>query len=215
MAQNITLLGASYSDVPAVLLPKTGGGTSQFDDTTDANATAADIASGKTAYVNGVKLTGTGSGGGGIGTLLKTTIIGTISTSSTTATDTGVDVTVTGINDYDMLIVETSLDATQANKHAATTRIIFWSSTNRVAGYSTLVSEVWNCRMNNTNTIATVKITPNSYGVYPYDCSISSEDNGTATMNMYQRYNSTNTGTINGTYTTRVYGVNLYDLIGG
>lgn len=32
MAQNITLLGASYSDVPAVQLPKTGGGTATFID---------------------------------------------------------------------------------------------------------------------------------------------------------------------------------------
>ncbi len=29
---NITLLGASYSDVPAVDLPKTGGGTATFID---------------------------------------------------------------------------------------------------------------------------------------------------------------------------------------
>lgn len=32
MAQNITLLGASYPDVPAVTLPKTGGGTATFVD---------------------------------------------------------------------------------------------------------------------------------------------------------------------------------------
>lgn len=62
MAQNITLLGASFSDVPAVVLPKTGGGTAQFDDTTDANAVAADIAENKTAYVNGVKVVGTAEG---------------------------------------------------------------------------------------------------------------------------------------------------------
>lgn len=32
MAQNITLLGGSYPDVPAVQLPKTGGGTATFID---------------------------------------------------------------------------------------------------------------------------------------------------------------------------------------
>jgi len=32
MAQNITLLGASYEEVPAVTLPKTGGGTATFID---------------------------------------------------------------------------------------------------------------------------------------------------------------------------------------
>lgn len=32
MAQNITLMGAEYPDVPSVLLPKTGGGTAQFYD---------------------------------------------------------------------------------------------------------------------------------------------------------------------------------------
>lgn len=32
MAQNVTLLGASYPDVPSVILPKTGGGSAVFVD---------------------------------------------------------------------------------------------------------------------------------------------------------------------------------------
>lgn len=65
MAQNISLLGASYSDVPAVVLPKTGGGTARFDDASVTTATAADVASGKTFLAaDGTITTGTASGGG-------------------------------------------------------------------------------------------------------------------------------------------------------
>lgn len=66
MAQNITLLGASYSDVPSVTLPKTGGGTASFTDVTDTTATAEDVAQGKYFYTNaGVRTEGTATGGGG------------------------------------------------------------------------------------------------------------------------------------------------------
>lgn len=65
MAQNITLMGASYSAVPAVTLPKTGGGTASFTDVTDTTAIASDVASGKIFYLaDGSKATGTASGGG-------------------------------------------------------------------------------------------------------------------------------------------------------
>lgn len=220
MAQNITLMGASYSAVPAVTLPKTGGGTATFTDVTDTTATASDVATGTYFYTAaGVRTQGTSSGGGGsgIGTLLNTTALGTISTSSTTATDTGKDVTVTGINGYDLLIVETSVDTKVASRHAATVRLIFLlcGTTIGTVSSAVLATAVWNMKANNTGLAGTSRSSTTARGVYPYDCTISTSNNGTATMNMYQCYNSTQTGTMNGSYTTRVYGVKLYDLIGG
>lgn len=63
MAQNVTIAGAQYPSVPAVDIPKTGGGTARFVDTSDANADASDILQGKIAYVNGQKITGSISNG--------------------------------------------------------------------------------------------------------------------------------------------------------
>ena len=66
MAQNITLLGANYSNVPGVDLPKTGGGTARFTDVTPTTAAASDVAQGKVFFdASGTQTTGTASGGGG------------------------------------------------------------------------------------------------------------------------------------------------------
>lgn len=76
MAQDITLLGASYQAVPAVTLPKTGGGTASFTDVTDTTAAAEDVASGKYFYTAaGVRTEGTSSGGGADMTLLVDTTL--------------------------------------------------------------------------------------------------------------------------------------------
>ena len=103
MAQNITLLGASYADVPSVTLPKTGGGTASFTDVSDTTATAADVISGKYFYTAaGVRTEGTGSGGGGVvvteeadaggGTIKHITATVISGTKSITANGTGIDV---------------------------------------------------------------------------------------------------------------------------
>lgn len=61
MSQNVTLLGTDYSAVPAVLLPKTGGGNARFTDVSDTTATAADVLNSKYFYnSNGTRTQGTG-----------------------------------------------------------------------------------------------------------------------------------------------------------
>ena len=65
-ARTISLLNATYSDVPQVQLPISGGGTATFTEITDTTAAAGDVASGKYFYTSaGVRTQGTSSGGGG------------------------------------------------------------------------------------------------------------------------------------------------------
>ena len=75
MAQNIIWPdGATFSAVPYINLPKSGGGLARFDDCSVVTATAADVATGKIfVAADGTITEGTGSGGGSDGWELLTT----------------------------------------------------------------------------------------------------------------------------------------------
>ena len=59
MAQNVVINGVTYSDVPQVAIPKSGGGMAEFFDTSDATLDGGGkMLNGYTAYADGVKYTG-------------------------------------------------------------------------------------------------------------------------------------------------------------
>ena len=78
MAQNVVINGVTYSDVPEVDIPKSGGGTAVFYDTSDADAGQGDVLSGKTYYKDGKKtgsMTNNGDTSGDISTKAGTVTI--------------------------------------------------------------------------------------------------------------------------------------------
>lgn len=94
MAQNVVINGVTYSNVPEVDIPKSGGGTSKFYDTAGADFAAGDLLTGKSAYGANGSVSGSmannGSTSGTISTKAGTVTIpagytsgGTVSISST------------------------------------------------------------------------------------------------------------------------------------
>lgn len=213
---NISLLGATYSGVSGVTLPKSGGGTATFpwvegSQTITTNGSH-DVTNLATVVVN------VSGGGGGLDKLGELSV-GAISTSSTTATDTGKSITVKGIYDYDLLVCECSVNTKTNNRHAATTRLVWLTASSDVStkNGATFATATHNIKLSSAG-VATTRTSTTTYGIYANGCTVSAGstgDNGQAVITIYQRYNSTQTGTINGTYTMRVYGVKVYDRIGG
>lgn len=100
MAQNVIINGVTYSNVPEVDIPKSGGGTAKFYDTASASATAGDILSGKTAYgasgsISG-SMTNNGATGGTIGAVAGTYTIPAGYTSGGTVSLTNVSDCIAG-----------------------------------------------------------------------------------------------------------------------
>lgn len=94
MAQNVIINGVTYSSVPEVDIPKSGGGTAKFYDTSTADISAGDVLTGKTAFGSTGEISGSmannGSTSGTISTKAGTVNIpagytsgGSVSISST------------------------------------------------------------------------------------------------------------------------------------
>ncbi len=79
MAQNVIINGVTYSDVPEVNIPKSGGGTARFYDTASGNLSASDLLTGKTGYGASGAVSGSmannGSTSGAIATKAGTVVI--------------------------------------------------------------------------------------------------------------------------------------------
>ena len=178
---------------------------------TDANFLAENIKSGVTLFGKAGSYTG-GGGGSGL-TLLKTYSMGSLSTTSTSAADTGKTTTLTGYNDYDVLVVDVSVDSPTNNRHTSTVSMVYLTGTSNVTTKNTYTvgSNKWNSRLSSSGTGSTRQSTT-AYGIYVNTATVSSS---TMTLTFYYKYNNNNTGTINGSYTARIYGLKLYDLIGG
>lgn len=96
MAQNVIINGVTYQSVPEVDIPKSGGGTAKFYDTSGADAAAENILTGKTAYGASGAVAGSMPNNGSTG--------GTISTKAGTVTipagyTTGGTVALGGVSD--------------------------------------------------------------------------------------------------------------------
>ena len=100
MAQNVVINGVTYQNVPEVDIPKSGGGTAKFYDTSSANIAQGDVLTGKTAFGASGSVSGSmannGSTSGTIGAKAGTVTIPAGYTSGGTVSLTNVSDCVAG-----------------------------------------------------------------------------------------------------------------------
>lgn len=204
MAQNITLLGASYSNVPAVQLPKTGGGTASFTDVTDTTAAAADVASGKYFYTAaGVRTAGTSSGGGGGSsyTLVESKEVAINQTSTTEASKLDIPFT---RKTSSIVYVKIRDKAGKRNGYfyGSDNFIIDLIKANNKAGAQAYIPKalygITSAGIFYGDGLSNTFVASGGYGVY---VKLLNNANG---IRIYAKYNSS-FGTINGTFTVDVY----------
>lgn len=211
MARDISLLGAVYSAVPAVMLPTVGGGTATFYDDVGTKAVTITENGTKTEDVTGyanaqITVNVSGGGGGGIGTLLEEKHLGQVTCSSTSATSTGYTVALSNLADYDMFIFAIFCEAVNG-RHVATVSVMWRQYNNNGTTRLDVGGTSLNFRMS-SDVIYSGVGSSSVCGVYP---ATKTNIGGatTTTVTITAKYQGTTTQTINGDYTARIYGVKL------
>ena len=153
------------------------------------------------------------SGGGGSGdslTLLVTQDLGTLSTTSTSAVAIDTRVVVPNINDYEVLIVLCQRSESLFSYHVATLGFVALlnpSGDFHTKPTTTALSPTINYR--DVGDVGIWSSQSSSTGIYP---SYASPSNGTVTLTLSMKYNSSRTTKIDGNYTAKVYGAKFADL---
>lgn len=197
MAHDVYLMGATYPDVPAIVVPS-GVSTATFTDVTDTTAAAADVASGKYFYTaSGVRTAGTSSGGGSSWELISSTTM-TVSTTSTSAQSAGTVALGSAASTADAIIWVHVRDTEGKRAGYFYGSDAIFVNANKANGSTTAFTGagVTTIRCTTSGTYAGYT---GAYGVYGY--SIAS--NGTLTVR--KRYNSSYSLTVNSDYKVDVY----------
>ena len=212
MAQNITIMGASYSDVPAVQLPKTGGGTARFDDASITTATASDVLQGKLFLsADGTITTGTSSGGGGSSSWTKVAEtsyqVSTTSTSvATVATWKTGDSSIWTSDKWVYVRIRDTEGKRNGYFYGTDTFFYNVNPINDTDDTSVISAIKITKRYTNDLVYTTATNGSTGYGVYPDTI----QNNGN--IRIRKRYNSNSSFTVDGTYKVEVY---LLDPAGG